>query len=274
MLVSTAVVSIRSASPVMRSARTAWRARRWLIAFHVAGRIAFLELAQRGEVHHGLAVQAREAAQRRAVVDPHDRLSQRETLEHLHEQHAQHVVARVQAAPGAGGTDTLDLLERVLEVAVGQLDDLGRRVEDLGDGLVLGVVCLGQREAGDRKLELALGVDFGAQVLLLRVLFGLNTGECLRPRRIRKWAPRPKIDDNGLGSDDPRPFATSIEASQQELATRRKAWQSVRARRPNLGSVSGILGRSTARYARSAQSSAKRASAASTSSTSSMSKSS
>ena len=62
----------------------------------------------------------------------------------------------------------------MLDLSVNEREDLGIVVQDLGDGLVLGVILLGQREVRDRKVELGLRVEFGAQACLLAEEFGLT----------------------------------------------------------------------------------------------------
>ena len=91
--------------------------------------------------------------------------------------------------------------QRVPKVAVGEVDDLVVRIQDLGDRLVLGVVFPGQLEVRCRELKLALGLKLGAQADLLAEEFGLlHTGECRRLSEIRKWPLRPRTHENGLES--------------------------------------------------------------------------
>lgn len=47
----------------------------------------------------------------------------------------------------------------------------------------------------------------------------VNTGECLRLSEICKGVLRLKTYENGLESQDSRPFSILLEANQQELAT-------------------------------------------------------
>ena len=61
------------------------------------------------------------------------------------------------------GRDPLDADEGAPEIAVGEVHDLGIRIQDLGDGFVLGVVFPGQLQVRRGKLELALGFELGAQ---------------------------------------------------------------------------------------------------------------
>ena len=51
-----------------------------------------LELVERREVHHGLRSQANELAQGRAVIDADDGLPQRQPLQGLHDEQAEHVL--------------------------------------------------------------------------------------------------------------------------------------------------------------------------------------
>ena len=46
---------------------------------------------------------------------------------------------------------------------MGQVENLGIRIQDLGSGLVLCVVLLGQLQVGRGELELTLGFELGAQ---------------------------------------------------------------------------------------------------------------
>ncbi len=97
----------------------------------------------------------------------------------------------------------------MLETAVERLRSIS---QDPGYGLVPGVVFLGQREARNGKLEPALGVDLGAQAIPpwgVRFVFWY-AGECRRLSGIRKWALHSKTHENGLESDDSRPFSNLV----------------------------------------------------------------
>ena len=94
-----------------------------------------------------------------------------------------------------------------LEVAMSEVDDLVVRIQDLGDGFVFGVEFLGQREIRDRKVELGLRVELGAHRHRFLEELGIDTGECRRLSKIRKWPLRLKTHENGLESYDPGPFS-------------------------------------------------------------------
>jgi hypothetical protein len=53
--------------------------------------------------------------------------------------------------------------EGTSQIAVGEVYDLRIRIQNLGDGFVLGVVFPGQLQVRRGKLELALGFELGAQ---------------------------------------------------------------------------------------------------------------
>ncbi len=101
---------------------------------------------------------------------------------------------------------------------MGEVHDLGLRIQDLGDGSVLGVIFSGQLQVLRGKLELALGFELGAQADHLAEGYGFFTGECRRLSRFRKWPLRLKTYENGLVSSDSRPFSIARDGAQQELA--------------------------------------------------------
>ena len=99
-----------------------------------------LELVECGEVHHGFAPEADELAQGRTVIHPNHRLAQRQSFQGLHDEQAEHVLC---SEPDTRGSRSVRDDQSAAEIAVGEVDDLGVPIEDLGDGLVLGVVFPG-----------------------------------------------------------------------------------------------------------------------------------
>ncbi len=102
---------------------------------------------------------------------------------------------------------------------MGQVYDRGIRIEDLGDGLVLGVVFPGQLQVRRRELELALSFELGAQAVTSWRSLGYCTGECRRLSAIRKWPLRLKTYENGPESYDSRPFSIACNIAQRQLAS-------------------------------------------------------
>jgi hypothetical protein len=55
--------------------------------------------------------------------------------------------------------------ERTPQIAMSEVHDLRVRIQNLGDGFVLGVVFPGQLQVRRGKLKLALGFELGAQAV-------------------------------------------------------------------------------------------------------------
>jgi hypothetical protein len=119
-----------------------------------------LELVERREVHHGLHPEADELAQGGTVIDPDNRLAQRQPFQGLHDEQAEHVL---RGESDTRGSRPVRGEQGVPEIAVGKVYDLGGRIEDLGDGLVLGVVFPRQLQVRRGERELALSFELGAQ---------------------------------------------------------------------------------------------------------------
>ncbi len=148
-----------------------------------------LELVECREVHHGLRPKADELAQGRTVIDPDDGLAQREAFQGLHDEQAERML---RGESDAARSRPVRRHQGVPKIAMGEVHHRGIRIQDLGDGFVLGVIFPGQLQVRRRELELALSFELEAQAESFVEELGFRHRRVSPAKRHPQGAPSPQ----------------------------------------------------------------------------------